>query len=75
MCPVTPQAAKLVDKFIGIMSKARTDIDLGTISAEYPTWNPNSENPFTNYDMDNVDESHHLDDVNATTDSSEDENP
>ena len=57
------------------MFKARTDIDLGTISAEYPTWNPNSENPFTNYDMDNVDESHHLDDVNATTDSSEDENP
>ena len=57
------------------MFKARTDIDSGTSSAEYPTWNPNSENPFKNYDVENVDESHHLDDVNTTTSSSDDENP
>jgi hypothetical protein len=35
LCPVTPQAAKLVDKYIGIMFRARDEIDSGFTPIEY----------------------------------------
>jgi hypothetical protein len=73
LCPVTKQAAKLVDKYIGIMFRAREEIDSGIIPNEYPTWSPNSENPFKLYDTENDDETHHLDDEDTATDSSDDE--
>jgi hypothetical protein len=43
------------------------------LNTEYPTWNPNAENPFTDYDTENNDETHHLDDEDTTTYSSDDE--
>ena len=73
LCPVKPQIAKLVDKFIGLMFKARDEINSGTVSTEYPTWDPNLANPFKVYDVENDDETHHLDDEEATTNSSEGE--
>ena len=73
LCPVTKQAAKLVDKYIGIMFRAREEIDSGIIPNYYPTWSPNSENPFKLYDTENDDETHHLDDEDTATDSSDDE--
>ena len=73
LCPVSMQAAKLADKYIGIMFRAREDIDSGIICNEYPTWNPNSANPFKLYDTENDDETHHLDDEDIATDSSDDE--
>ena len=71
LCPVSPQTAKLADKYIGIMFKARDEIDSDATMTEYPTWEPNSANPFTNYDVENEDESHHLADVDTTTSSDE----
>ena len=44
--PNNPQAAKLANKFIGIMSKAREAIDLNETLHEYPTCEPGSANPF-----------------------------
>ena len=68
LCPVSPQAAKLADKYIALMFKARDEIDLGATVPDYPTWEPGSANPFLNYDFENDDESHHLaDDDNDTT--------
>ena len=46
LCPTTPQAGKLVNKFIGIMFRARSDIDSGNAYKNYPTWEPNLPNPF-----------------------------
>ena len=46
LCPTTPQAGKLVNKFIGIMFRARSDIDSGKDYRNYPTWEPNLPNPF-----------------------------
>ena len=48
LCPVTPQAAKLANKFIGLMFKAREALDLNEILLEYPTWEPGTTNPFFN---------------------------
>ena len=59
----------MVDKFIGIMFKGRADID----PCIYPTWEPNKPNPFTAYDIENDDETHHLD-VDPTTYSSDELN-
>ena len=46
LCPVTPQAAKLANKFMGIMFNARDLIDNGGDLHEYPTWAPDTVNPF-----------------------------
>ena len=74
LCPATPQTAKLADKFIGIMFKIRADIDSGAIVTEYPTWEPNTTNPFATFADDDEDESHHLDEtqLNASFSSDED---
>ena len=70
LCPVTPQVAKLSDKYIGILSKARGDIDAGNFVLEYPSWEPGQPNPFVEG---NDDESHHLDECeHDTTTSSSD---
>ena len=73
LCPVTPQTAKLVDKYMGIMFKARADIDAGKPILEYPSWEPNQSNPFATCDEDD-DESHLMCDEcdSATTYSSDD---
>ena len=47
LCPTTPQAGKVVNKFIGIMFRARSDVDSGQGYRNYPTWEPNMANPFT----------------------------
>ena len=73
LCPVKPQTAKICDKYIGLMFKARDEIDSGAVSMDYPTWDPNFPNPFKEYDVENVDETHHLVDEEATTDSSDDD--
>ena len=46
LCPTIPQACKLVNKFIGIMSRARSSIVAGSGYLNYPTWDPNLDNPF-----------------------------
>ena len=46
LCPTTPQAGKLVNKFIAIMFRARSAIDAGHCYQNYPTWEPNQPNPF-----------------------------
>ena len=46
LCPTTPQAGKVTNKFIGIMFRARSDIDSGQSYRNYPTWEPNMTNPF-----------------------------
>ena len=46
LCPTSPQAAKLVNKFIGIMFNARENIDKGENILSYPTWDPNQPKPF-----------------------------
>ena len=51
LCPVTPQAAKLADKFMGIMFNAREIIDNGGDLQEYPTWAPDTLNPFIEDDQ------------------------
>jgi hypothetical protein len=73
LCPATPQAAKLADKFLGIMFRARTDIDDGNTLPEYPSWEPNQPNPFATYDFQNDEQSHHLDECDATTFSSDED--
>jgi hypothetical protein len=73
LCPATPQAAKLADKFLGIMFRARTDIDDGNTLPEYPSWEPNQPNPFATYDFQNDKQSHHLDECDATTFSSDED--
>ena len=52
LCPTSPQAAKLVNKFIGIMFNARESIDKGENILSYPNWDPNQPNPFLNHPMD-----------------------
>ena len=50
LCPTKPETTKLVNKFIGIMFQARTNIDQqdpNTQNLTYPTWDPGTPNPFT----------------------------
>ena len=73
LCPVKPQTAKLVDKYMGIMFKARADIDAGKPVIEYPSWEPNQPNPFAQSDAE--DEESHLmcDECDCATTSSSDD--
>ena len=48
LCPKTPQAAKLANKFIGLMYKAHEALDLIETLVEYPTWEPGTTTPFVN---------------------------
>ena len=59
LCPTSPQAAKLVNKFIGIMFKARENIDKGVNILTYPTWDPTQPNPFV--EQPHLDDSNHSD--------------
>ena len=52
LCPSSPQAAKLVNKFIGIMFRARENIDKGINLLLYPTWDPMQANPFISNTLD-----------------------
>ena len=73
LCPATPQTAKLVGKYMGIMFKARADIDAGKPILEYPSWEPNQSNPFAT--CDDEDEKSHLmcDECDCATTSSSDD--
>ena len=44
LCPVRPQTAKICDKYIGLMFKARDEIDSGAVSMNYPTFLTLSKN-------------------------------
>ena len=70
LCPVTPQTAKLIDKFLGIMFRARETIDSGDKPLEYPTWVPNTLNPFVNDDQDNESFYYNATDVTFASDDS-----
>ena len=75
LCPVTPQAAKLADKFMGIMFNARDIIDNGGDLQEYPTWAPDTDNPFIEDDQSDDSFFYNAADVTfASDDSSIDEN-
>ena len=52
LCPTSPQAAKLINKFIGIMFKARENINNGHNILSYPTWDPTQPNPFIESTLD-----------------------
>ena len=52
LCPTSPQAAKLANKFIGIMFRARENIDKGIDLISYPTWEPMQQNPFLSHVFD-----------------------
>ena len=53
--------------------KLTRELSLWTTQPGTPTWDPNLPNPFKEYDVENDDETHHLVDEEATTDSSDDE--
>ena len=49
LCPTKPETIKLVNKFIGIMFQARTNIEQQEPNVQnltYPTWDPGTPNPF-----------------------------
>ena len=70
LCPVSPQAAKLVNKFIGIMFKARENIDNGENILSYPTWDPTQPNPFIDHSLDNTTDSEQFSDLSFVSVSS-----
>ena len=52
LCPTSPQSAKLINKFIGIMFNARDTIDKCETLQTYPTWDPSMPNPFIESNLD-----------------------
>jgi hypothetical protein len=71
LCPTTPQTAKLANKFMGLMFKARDAIDSNETLLEYPTWHPGSANPFMKtFDENDLDESHNFSDITFASDES-----
>ena len=70
LCPTTTQAAKLADKFVGLMFKAREAFDTNTPLKDYPTWVPGSPNPFMIEFGRDLDESHNFADVTFVSDDS-----
>ena len=70
LCPTSPQAAKLINKFIGIMFKARENIDNGENILSYPTWDPTKPNPFIDHTLDNSTDSEQFSDLSFVSVSS-----
>ena len=70
LCPTSPQAAKLINKFIGIMFNARGNIDKGVNILSYPTWDPSKPNPFLNHPLDDANESDLFSDLSFVSTSS-----
>ena len=68
--PTSPQAAKLVNKFIGIMFNAWENIDKGENILSYPTWDPNQTKHFLNHPIDDVNDSDLFSDLSFVSTSS-----
>ena len=70
LCPTSPQATKLVNKFIGIMFKARENIDNEVNIFSYPTWDPTQPNPFLEQPLDDSNHSDQFSDLSFVSMSS-----
>ena len=70
LCPTSPQATKLVNKFIGIMFKARENIDNDVNTFSYPTWDPTQTNPFLEQPLDDSNHSDQFSDLSFVSMSS-----